>query len=230
MFRWFQIPSPKACLGASLAVGAIVSICGLTTPTAVTANATACTDVDVVVARGTDEAGTLGNPDALGDIVGQPVYSALQQRLTVTSQAYRVKYPASLIQPYSVQQGNRDLVNHVTAQASTCPKQRFILVGYSQGANVVDNSIGVTSVGAAEGGPIVATIPAAAEPRVVAVLLFGNPIRFIGRDVTGVYAARTDDKCAPGDPVCQLVGLYPAAHLSYWRFAGEAAEFAVARV
>ena len=73
-----------------------------------------------------------------------------------------------------------------------------MLVGYSQGANVVDNSIGVSSDGAVVGGPIVATIPAEPAPRIAAVLLFGNPIRAIGRQVTGPYQSRTKDYCAAG--------------------------------
>lgn len=185
--------------------------------------AAACRQVDVVVARGTGEPGTLGI------IVGDPVYSALGSRLgAATLSSYRVDYPAD-VSPGSASAGNRDLVEHVTEQAAACPSQRFILVGYSQGANVVDNSIGISSDGAAVGGPIVATIPAAVAPRVAAILLFGNPIRAIGRSVTGPYASRTLDLCADGDPVCGG-GANVLAHLSYYRNAPEAAAFAAERV
>jgi cutinase len=188
------------------------------------ATAAACTNIDVVVARGTGEPGTLGI------IVGDPVFAALRNRLTGNSlSSYAVRYPASLA-PGSASQGNADLVNHVTAQAAACASQRFILVGYSQGANVVDNSIGISSDGALVGGAIVATIPAAAGTRVAAILLFGNPIRAIGRSVTGTYAGRTLDLCAAGDPVCQAGGLNFLAHLSYTRNANQAADFAASRV
>ncbi|MEV0406872.1 cutinase family protein [Actinoallomurus sp. NPDC050550] len=78
------------------------------------------------------------------------------------------------------------------------------------------------------GGPITETIPATIEPKVKAVLLFGNPIRAIGRSVTGTYQARTLDLCASGDPVCGA-GTNILAHLSYGADAGQAATFAAAR-
>jgi len=210
----------RLCLAAlSLAGGA-----GLATVSAPTATAAACTDIDVVAARGTFEPGTLGF------IVGDPVYSALQRKITGKSlSSYKVNYPADLSLT-SAAQGNTDLVNHVRSQAASCPNQRFILVGYSQGANVVDNSIGISSAGAVVGSPIVATIPAALEPKVSAVLLFGNPIRAIGKSVTGTYQSRTIDFCAAGDPVCENGGGDTGAHLSYRANADAAAAFAATKV
>ncbi|MDX3643272.1 cutinase family protein [Streptomyces sp. MB09-02B] len=210
----------RLCLAAlSLAGGA-----GLATVSAPTATAAACTDIDVVSARGTFEPGTLGF------IVGDPVYSALQKKLTGKSlSSYRVNYPADLSLT-SAAQGNADLVNHVRSQAAACPNQRFILVGYSQGANVVDNSIGISSAGAVVGSPIVATIPAALEPKVSSVLLFGNPIRALGKSVTGTYQSRTIDFCAAGDPVCENGGGDTGAHLSYRANADAAAAFAATKV
>jgi len=210
----------RLCLAALSLVGG-AGVVTLATPAA---SAAACTDVDVVAARGTFEPGTLGL------IVGDPVYSALQRRITgKTLSSYKVNYPADL-SPTSAAQGNTDLVNHVSQQAAACPGQRFVLVGYSQGANVVDNSIGISSAGAVVGSPIVATLPAAVEPRVAAVLLFGNPIRALGKSVTGVYQSRTIDFCATGDPICQSGGTDVAAHLGYTANADAAAAFAAGRV
>lgn len=142
----------KRLLSAAAAVG--FAVAGLTVAAAPVASAAPCSDIDVPVARGTGEPGTLGL------IVGDPVFSAVQNRLRPRSvSGYRVDYPADLGEPASVQRGNTDLVNHVRSQAAACPSQRFVLVGYSQGANVVDNSIGISSDGAIVGGPIVATIP-----------------------------------------------------------------------
>lgn len=210
----------RLCLAVlSLAGGA-----GLATLTAPTASAAPCSDIDVVAARGTFEPGTLGL------IVGDPVYSALQRKITGKSlSSYKVNYPADL-SPTSAAQGNSDLVNHVTSQAASCPNQRFILVGYSQGANVVDNSIGISSAGAVVGSPIVATLPAALEPKVAAILLFGNPIRAIGKSVTGTYQSRTIDFCAEGDPVCEAGGGDTLAHLGYTADADAAATFAAGKV
>ncbi|WP_290060852.1 cutinase family protein [Amycolatopsis solani] len=208
---------------AAAALG--IAVTGLSVAAATPASAAPCTDVDVPVARGTGEPGTLGF------IVGDPVYQAVQAALRPrTLSSYRVDYPADLGQPASVQKGNTDLVNHVKAQAAACPQQRFVLVGYSQGANVVDNSIGVSSDGALVGGPIVATIPAELAPRIAAILLFGNPIRALGRQVTGTYQSRTKDYCADGDPVCQAGGFNFLAHLSYGNNAADAAAFAATKV
>ncbi|MEU0797487.1 cutinase family protein [Amycolatopsis sp. NPDC005961] len=210
-------------LSAAVTVG--LAAVGFAVATAPAASAAPCTDIDVPVARGTFEPGTLGL------IVGDPVYQAVQNQLRPRSlSGYRVDYPADLGEPASVQKGNTDLVNHVRAQAAACPQQRFVLVGYSQGANVVDNSLGVSSDGALVGGPIVATIPAELAPRIAAVLLFGNPIRAIGRQVTGPYQSRTKDYCADGDPVCQPGGTNFLAHLSYGGNAADAAAFAAGKV
>ncbi|VVJ18249.1 Cutinase [Amycolatopsis camponoti] len=210
-------------LSAAVTVG--LAAVGFAVATAPAASAAPCTDIDVPVARGTFEPGTLGL------IVGDPVYQAVQNQLRPRSlSGYRVDYPADLGEPASVQKGNTDLVNHVRAQAAACPQQRFVLVGYSQGANVVDNSLGVSSDGAVVGGPIVATIPAELAPRIAAVLLFGNPIRAIGRQVTGPYQSRTKDYCADGDPVCQPGGANFLAHLSYGGNAADAAAFAASKV
>jgi cutinase len=208
----------------SLAALSLLGGAGLAAVATPTATAAACTDIDVVSARGTFEPGTLGF------IVGDPVYAALQKKIAGKSlSSYKVNYPADL-SPTSAAQGNADLVNHVRSQAASCPNQRFVLVGYSQGANVVDNSIGISSAGAVVGSPIVATIPAALEPRVSAVLLFGNPIRAIGKSVTGTYQSRTVDFCAAGDPVCENGGGDVGAHLGYRANADAAAAFAATKV
>ena len=207
-----------------LAVLSLLGGAGLATVSAPSASAATCSDIDVVAARGTFEPGTLGL------IVGDPVYSALQKKLTgKTLSSYKVNYPADLSLT-SAAQGNADVVNHVNSQAAACPNQRFILVGYSQGANVVDNSIGISSAGAVVGSPIVATLPAAVEPKVAAVLLFGNPIRALGKSVTGTYQSRTIDFCAEGDPICENGGDDVLAHLGYTANADAAAVFAAGKV
>jgi cutinase len=195
------------------------------TPTAAAAPAAAaanCTTYQLVDARGT------GEPGPLGVIVGDPLFAALQKALApATVSSFAVQYPASLA-PGSASVGNANLVNHVMSQLAACPGQKFILGGYSQGANVVDNSIGVSSAGALTGAPIVAVLPAAAQAKVSSVLLFGNPIRAQGKMVTGPLAGVTFDVCAPGDPVCVAGGANVAAHLSYTANVGMAAAFAAA--
>lgn len=212
----------RRLLRALAVVTALVGgVAGLTVAVTPMAAAATCSDINVVSARGTFEPGTLGT------IVGDPVFAALQKAITSkTLDSYAVNYPANLNEPTSVDDGNTDLVNHVNSQASACPAQRFILVGYSQGANVVDNSIGISSDGALVGGPIVATIPTSLDSRIIAILQFGNPIRAQGKSITGTFQSRTDDFCANQDPVCQAGGNNPTAHLSYGNDATAAAQFA----
>jgi len=217
------LPSGRTRAGIVLAA-ALLSAGGTAVAASPAADAAACSDVDVVVARGTSE------PGALGIIVGDPVFSAIQRRASGTTlTSHAVDYPAST-SPTSPTDGNRALVNHVSSQAGECPDQRFILVGYSQGANVVGNSLGISSQGAAVGGPVVATIAPAVRPRVEAVLVFGYPLRKLGRGITGEFAARTLDICANRDVVCDPRGTSVLAHLSYTGDAGEAADFAVDRL
>ncbi|MBF6176468.1 cutinase family protein [Nocardia blacklockiae] len=215
---------------ASAALTAAAAIAAGTLLTAAApARAATCTDVEVVAARGSMEPS--GSIADLGIAVGQPVYEALSRRLRVSHSAHGIDYPADFNQPYSVQQGNRKLVRHITEAAAACPNQRFVLVGYSQGANVIDNSIGISSAGAKVGGPIVATLPPSVESKIAAILLFGNPIRGVGRSVTGPYADRTYDTCSRNDPVCEPGGTDWNVHrTSYTRKADEAAEFAVDRL
>jgi cutinase len=220
-----RIPLPRGRTRAGvLLTAALLAAGGAAVAASPAANAAACSDVEVVVARGTSE------PGELGIIVGDPVFSAIQRRASgATLTSHAVDYPASL-SPTSPTDGNRALVEHVSSQAEECPDQRFVLVGYSQGANVVGNSLGISSQGAAVGGPVVATIPAEVQPRVEAVLVFGYPLRKLGRGITGAFAERTLDLCADRDTVCDPRGASVLAHLSYTGDAGEAAEFAVDRL
>ncbi len=217
----FGLPGGRRRASVLLAT-AVLAAGGAAVAASPAAFAAACSDVDVVVARGTSE------PGRLGIIVGDPVFSAIQREVSfgTSLSSHPVDYPASTSSS-SVTTGNRALVSHVTEQAEECPDQRFILVGYSQGANVVGNSLGISSQGAAVGGPVVATIPAAVRPRVEAVLVFGYPLRKLGRGITGEFEQRTLDICAPRDVVCDPRGTSVLAHLSYGDDAGRAAEFAV---
>ncbi|MFE9789481.1 cutinase family protein [Nocardia salmonicida] len=223
-------PRPRRISAVALVIVGVATgtVTALSTGTA--AAAPTCADVHVISARGTNEPGGMWSKFHLGTVVGNPVYAAINDALPGTVDAYRVEYPASLDQPTSVQKGNRDMVDHVVKQASACPDQRFVLVGYSQGANVVDNSIGISSEGAKVGGPIVATLPAQLDARIAAILLFGNPIRGIGKEVTGPHTERTFDVCNDNDPVCDPDGTDWNVHTRYAHHADAAADFVTARI
>ncbi|MGK8524235.1 cutinase family protein [Nocardia asteroides] len=205
-------------MGKAFAV--LLLVAGFGAATGLHAWATSCAAVDVVVARGTHE------PGYLGAVVGDPLYDALWQALPVDAQAYRVDYPADLLDPSSISRGTQDMTAHILWQAARCPNQRFVLVGFSQGAVVTH---GVLGTGVVTGFGGIHSLPVGLESRVAAVLLFGDPIRLIGWGVPGHYAWRTENYCASGDPVCEG-GIRPAAHTDYRWAMWPAVEFAVYRV
>ncbi len=208
-----------AGLGAALAVA-------LTAPGIAggipAARAAACTDIDVVVARGTDE------PGWLGLAVGDPLFGMLREVLPMNVSAYRVNYPANLLDANSVGDGSQDLVGHITGLASACPGTRFIVVGYSQGAVVVHTAFGTVLTGAMPGAT---QLPPEFADRIAVVLLFGDPLRLIGQDfLPDPYQARLGSWCQIADPVCEPGGNIPAAHVTYAAHVAEAAWFAASRI
>jgi cutinase len=64
-----------------------------------------CSDVRLLVARGT------GEPGALGFVVGDPLFAALQDQIGEQVSASPVDYPASSITASGIRQG----VEHVTS-------------------------------------------------------------------------------------------------------------------
>ncbi|MET7771856.1 cutinase family protein [Nocardia sp. NPDC005366] len=199
---------------------AVVALVAGATSLGATAWANDCAAVDIVVARGT------GEPGWLGSVVGDPLYGELAQALPVDSTANAVIYPADLRVASSAADGTADMVDHLVRQSADCPDQRFVLVGYSQGAAVVHGVLGTALVA---GIPGVHTLPVYAESKVAAVLLFGDPLRALGWDVPDLYRWRTGNYCAGGDPICGA-GIDMRAHTDYGWAIRPAAWFAVAHL
>jgi cutinase len=177
-------------------LGLMVLVGGAVLPPAASADTQPCAGLQIIYARGTGEQ---ANP--YGAILGNTLVTDLQQDVPGTS-AYGVNYPATIIEPSSVQSGNSDLVSHITAQAASCPQEKFVLSGYSQGANVVADSVGVNTSGAWVGGPGVAQIPGGLAAKVVALLQFGPPYNQVGKSIPSPYAGVTDQFCTSGDFFC----------------------------
>ncbi|GAB4586827.1 cutinase family protein [Nocardia sp. IFM 10818] len=183
-----------------------------------TARADWCADVDVIAVRGT------GEPGWLGDVVGNPLYGMLQDRLPVSTSAYPVAYPAD--HSFNLGAGTQDLVGHMSYQAGACPDQRFVLVGYSQGAAVIHAALGTGTVSWYPGR---VQMPGDLGWRISSVLLFGDPMRAAGAGVPGEYAGRTGNWCTGGDPVCGA-GVNAASHVAYGDSFVAAANFAADRL
>ncbi|MFC7765312.1 cutinase family protein [Leucobacter soli] len=149
-------------------------------------------------------------------------------------QTVDLDYPADAEVKIGATRGARILIDTLNVQADACPEQRFILLGYSQGALIVGDAIAspeVRLIGASVGE----LAPDAAE-RVLAVVLYGDP-RFRGAEsydvgdfdpsVNGVlprpagsldaFADRLRDYCVSGDIVCQSgFDLDESGHVAYY--------------
>jgi hypothetical protein len=143
-----------------------------------------------------------------GVIVGDPLISAVKKAVPGTT-AYSVNYPASMVAD-SKAKGAADVVKRITTQASLCPTQKYVLVGYSQGADVQHDAT--------------QKIPKQLFSRIVAVVMFGDPgnkgptaMSPLGGLVPMFpveLEQKTKQNCASGDPVCSS-GSNILAHLTY---------------
>src|SRR5882757_2673188 len=178
----------------------------------------ACANVEVLFARGTNEAPGVG-------ATGQAFVDALNARMPGKSIAvYPINYPASLNFGQATE-GIADASNKIQSIATSCPDTKIVLGGYSQGAAVA----GYTTADSVPAGidlPAGLTGPMApaVAPHVASVVLFGTPdpwfMNLVASDAPAInigsaYAPKTLQLCATGDPVCFPGGLDRSAHSSY---------------
>jgi cutinase len=215
---------------AALAVAAIAAgALAASTPTASAAD-DSCASIEVVFARGTNEAPGVG-------ATGQAFVDALNARLPgKTVDVYGVNYPASLDFGQAAG-GIADASNRIETIAASCPTTKIVLGGYSQGAAVAGyTTTDSVPAGFALPAGITGPMPAAIAPHVAAVVLFGTPddwfLNLVDHNappiaVGQLYAAKTLQLCATGDPVCFPGGLDRGAHSSYKNngMADQAADF-----
>lgn len=194
----------RTIAAAASLLAVLTTLSGLGTPSA--SAAPKCNDIEIVFARGTDEAPGLG-------VVGKALVDALRPMVKGQSiGTYAVKYPASW-DFLQVAAGANDASRRVQTIAATCPDSKIVLGGYSQGAAIMD--VVTTSPIAALG--YTAPLPAAVVPHVAAVAVFGNPSARLGQPLTILspdFGARTADLCNTNDPVCSL-GKDFDAHVRY---------------
>jgi cutinase len=194
-----------------------------------------CPAVEVVFARGTNEAPGVG-------ATGQSFVDALTARLPGKAvDVYGVNYPASMNFGQAAD-GIADASNKIQSIAASCPSTQIVLGGYSQGAAVA----GYTTTDSVPAGfdlpaGITGPMPTAVAPHVAAVVLFGTPdawiMNLLDRSAPPItigqsYIANTVQLCATGDPVCFPGGLDRSAHSSYKNngMVDQAADFAAGRL
>jgi cutinase len=202
--RWFVAAATTALTAAAGVLAPAVSpmpIGGLAT-----ASADDCPDIEVVFARGTNDAPGLGN-------VGGAFVDELRGKVGGRSVgAYAVVYPASF-DFLAAADGANDASSHIQYMVNNCPNTRLVLGGYSQGAAVIDviSAVPVPAVGF--NNPLPPNVP----DHVAAIAVFGNPSAKLGLPLTAspVWGNRAIDLCNPGDPICQTDGENLTAHRSY---------------
>ena len=182
----------------------------------------ACSDVELVFARGT------GEPQGLG-IVGRPLAQALAAELPGKKVgSFAVVYAAASNQS-SAGPGATNMSQHIVSVAKSCTNTEFVIGGYSQGASVTDIAMGIRGAGTRG-----EAIPADLAGRVSAVVVFGNPLGLQRRTIansSAVFGPKAKEFCNTGDPVCGG-GRNFAAHLAYPRNGSvqQAAKFAAGKI
>lgn len=186
-----------------------------------------CTPYLVLTARGTAE-------PSKGQLLS-PVARAISAARPDQVQTVDLAYPADDNVNEGGMLGVRLLIDTLNVQTSLCSMQRFLLLGYSQGALILGDAL-VSPELRIVGAPVGELSQAAAD-RILAIVLYGNPRfsaeeRFSAGDFdrqlsgllprpTGSLAAFEDrirDYCAASDFVCQRDGfdLDPEGHIGYY--------------
>jgi cutinase len=182
----------------------------------------ACSDIEVVFARGT------GEPVGIGR-VGESFVSSLRNQVGGRSVGvYAVNYPATY-DFLAAADGANDASAHIQGTVANCPDTRIVLGGYSQGAAVIDVITAVPFPAIGFNSPM----PAEVADHVAAVAVFGNPSAKLGAPLTlsPLYGFKAIDLCNVGDPVCSA-GNNIDTHKNYGPagFTSQAAGFAAGRL
>ncbi|TPG34393.1 cutinase family protein [Mycolicibacterium hodleri] len=198
----------RATLAVLTACLAVVAPVVSTIPTAGlgTASADDCPDIEVVFARGTNEAPGLG-------LVGGAFVDQLRDKVGGRSVgAYAVNYPATY-DFLAAANGANDASAHIQYMMGACPNTRLVLGGYSQGAAVIDVIAAVPFPAIGFTNPLPPNTP----DFVAGLVAFGNPSAKLGLPLTSspVWGGRSIDLCNGGDPVCQTNGEDVPAHKAY---------------
>nr|WP_235683550.1 cutinase family protein [Mycolicibacterium fluoranthenivorans] len=178
-----------AIMAAASAVGGLMLI-SATAPstTLATANADACPPVEVIFARGRNEAPGPGR-------LGQAFIDALRARVPKDIAVYGVNYPADT----QIAAGANDTSRRIQYMADACPDTRLVVGGYSLGAVSATVALSATENGFGFKNPL----PPGADGHIAAVVLFGNFSHRAGAgNIAPVYRDRTFDACNGTDPIC----------------------------
>ncbi|SFW86399.1 cutinase family protein [Amycolatopsis australiensis] len=216
LFRAASIAGAGALVSLGLGAGVAAAVPAPTSP---------CAAVHVLAARGSTEA---PGPGAIGALVAQ-IQSAVSSTVSTSS----VSYPA-LLTPYdySSTAGDTAVKQQLTAQVQACPDQKIVMVGYSQGAQIIGDALGGGG-GVLGLGPASSPVPSSVAGHVAAVVQYGDPRhmpnlsfdRGTAVGATGLFPRLPSQSLVPfaniirsfcdlGDPFC-AGGTNIGAHLDY---------------
>ncbi|MBP1325400.1 hypothetical protein JOF28_000632 [Leucobacter exalbidus] len=186
-----------------------------------------CSPYLVVTARGTGEPTT---GQLLSPVARTIAQSRPDQVVTVD-----VEYPADTDVNGGATLGVRSLVTMLNQQTLECAEQKFVLLGYSQGAMVVGDALSAPADRLV--GEQADELSAEAAAAVIAVVFYGDP-RFVGAapynagsydeerdgllprpvDSLADYADEMRNYCVSADFICQAVtsGLDESGHVEYF--------------
>ena len=186
-----------------------------------------CSNYLVITARGTDE--------AKKKQLVTPIAKAIAEARPGEVKQLDLDYPADTEVKEGGTIGVRTLIDTLNVQAEACPAQRFVLLGYSQGALIIGDALtdpAVRLVGVKAG-----EVDARAARNVLAIVFYGDP-RFVGSEpynagtfnaaTNGLlprppgslddYASRMRDFCVARDFICQRsLDLDEKGHVAYYK-------------
>jgi len=202
---------------------------------------TACADVHIITARASTEAPGEG---ITGALVSQ-IISTSNQSITRAS----VSYPATLNNyASSSAQGVTALKAQLTSQVQSCPNQKIVLAGYSQGAHVILDVLGGGGGGSL--GATTAPISTAISSHVVAAVSFGDPRHVVNQafdlgssrrnglfprtngqlQTLAGFAPKIEAFCDSNDTFCDS-GFSTNVHLTYLnRYQNAATQFVIGKI
>lgn len=201
-----------------------------------------CSPYLVVTVRGTGE-------PVKGQLLS-PVARAIAAARPDEAQRLDLDYPADGEVKEGSTVGVRKLIDTLNVQTEACAEQRFVLLGYSQGALVIGDALAAPEARLV--GDTVGAVSEAAADRVLAIVLYGDP-RFVGAEtfnagdydpaVNGLlaraegdlaaFADRIRDYCVARDFICQSsLDLDERGHVAYFEngMQQDGAAFAITRL
>jgi len=222
--RFFATAAAGAMIAGGVAAGSVAAAA----PAMATASTASCPTVLVIAARGSTEAASPGT-GSMGALA-----SLVQGDVKATVGVEAVNYPATL-QNYSssVATGDSAMESDIENALASCPGEKLILMGYSQGGQVVGDALaggGGADLKTAE----TAGVPSADDASILAAIMFGDPRHVANQEPidlgtgdadTGLFPPEADQSraafsnilrswCDTGDPFCAS-GNNLSAHLDY---------------